>query len=95
MFSLRIEDTMCAMPAMIKATPPTISYFQDIHIITANISAGILCINKSKTVCQKPKFSSKTSHENIVKNKTSIIDRILGAQYKTLLIFFSIHFVKR
>lgn len=85
--TLKIEDTKCTMPAIIKAIPPTISYFHDIHIITANNNAGILCINKAKTVCQKPEFSSKTSQENIVRNRTNIIDNILGVHNTNLLIF--------
>jgi len=67
-----------------KVTPPTISYFHDIQIITASIIEGMLCINKPRIVCQNPKFSSKTSAENIVKNRASIIDRTLGIQTMNL-----------
>jgi len=85
-----ITVTVYSNPARIKTTPPTISRFQDI-IRTANkTNAGILCISKPTTICQKLKPGSKTSKENNAKKHINIIDRILGVQYRYLLIFFPI-----
>jgi hypothetical protein len=63
------------MPAKIKATPPTISCFQDINTIINKINTGILCINNPNTVPQKPNFISKTSKENTAKNNIKIITK--------------------
>lgn len=81
------------MPAKIKAIPPTISRFQDISKIIDRINTGILCIINPNIVPQKLKFDSKTSKENIAKNRIKIIDRILGDQYKNLFILFFIYIV--
>ena len=87
---LATEDIINNMPARIKTIPPTISYFQDIHRIIARTNTGILCIKSPNIVPQKPRFSSKTSSENIVRKRRNSIHRIRGVQYINLLIFFDI-----
>ena len=77
-------------PAKIKAIPPTISYFQDIHKIINKINTGILCINNPNNIWEKLNPGSKTSKENIAKNNRNIIDKILGVQYTNLMVFFFI-----
>ncbi len=84
------NTTIYNSPARIKAIPPTISYFHEINRTANNINAGTLCINNPTTVCQKLKFSAKTSNENSIKNKMNIIAKILGAQYTDILVFFFI-----
>lgn len=82
--SLIIEDTICATPARMKATPPTISYFQDMNKTSNKTSEGILWRNKSINISLKLDADSKTSRENIPKKAINIIDRIRGVQYMNL-----------
>jgi len=76
-------------PARTKAIAPTNSCFQEIIKTTSRIIDGMLCINKPSIVPQNPKLSSKTSKENIARNRIKTIDSILGVQYSHRLIFFS------
>ena len=85
--------TIYNIPAKIKTTPPTISYFQDINRAANRINTGILCINNPTTICQKLNSGEITSNENNAKKHIKIIDRILGVQYINLFIFFSICFI--
>ena len=78
--------------ARIKAIPPTISYFQDINRTINKTSAGILCINNPTAICQKLNSGEITSNENNAKKHINIMDRILGVQYKLLLIFIGLFF---
>ena len=87
--SLIIEDVRCAIPARIKAIPPTISYFQEIDRTITKINTGILCINNPINMSPKLDADSKTSKENRAKNSINKILNILGIQYTNLLIFFT------
>lgn len=42
------------IPAKINATPPTISYFQDINNINNRMNVGILCMSNANIVPQNP-----------------------------------------
>ena len=82
--------TIYNIPAKIKATPPTISCFQDIIKTAKRINTGILCMNNPTAICQKLNSGEMTSNENNAKKHIKIIERILGVQYIYLFIFCSI-----
>ncbi|MCR4285214.1 MAG: hypothetical protein NUV97_04210 [archaeon] len=67
-------------PTIIKAIPPTHSYFQEINKITNKRKDGILWRNSAKIVCQKLSPIPKTSKEKRAKKQINIIDKILGVQ---------------
>lgn len=79
-------------PANAKVIAPTISCFHDIIKTIDKIMDGILCINKPINVCQKFNPESKISKENSAKNKINMIDKILGAQYINLFVYFVLTF---
>ena len=67
-------------PARLKITAPTSSCLQEMIAMTSRITAGMLCRIRPKTVPQRPKFSEKTSRENIIRNGMNRPVNILGAQ---------------
>lgn len=79
-----INIAMYKNPANMKTIPPTISRFHDIMRTASKMSAGILCMNNPKTICQKLNPGEKTSNENIAKKQMNNIDKILGVQYMNL-----------
>jgi hypothetical protein len=77
-------------PAVIKAIPPTISYFHAIINTAIKINVGTLCNNIPVIICPKLKPGDMTSKENSAIKQIKSIDIILGVQYKNLLIFLAI-----
>lgn len=66
------------------------SRFQPSHKLMARIKTGTLCINKPRAISQKPEAESKTSRENIARNRRNITERIRGVQkIQSFLIVFS------
>jgi hypothetical protein len=80
-------------PPRIKATPPTISRFQEIITTAKRMSAGILCIKSASRVCQKFSPVSKTSSDIRNRKATKMMDNILGVQKRNLLTFLSMQII--
>lgn len=81
-----IKLLMKNIPAMIKRIPLIIPIFQKNIKEINKIKAGRLCINRPLIICQKVNPTTKTSREKTIKNKTKIMPKILGDQYKNLFI---------
>lgn len=77
-------------PAKINVTAPTISCLHEIMSNSNKSNAGMLWINKAVTICRTDNPDSKTSKENIMRNRTNSIPKILGVQKIYLLIFCTI-----
>ena len=77
------------IPARIKTIPPTISCFQDIHKTINKINTGTLCINNPMSICQKLNSEEITSRDINAKKRIKSIAKILGVQYRNLLLLFS------
>ena len=86
------QRAMKGSPARAKAITPAVLFFHEINQMANSTSEGKLIMSKVSRVCQKPP-PLKASVENEPSKRMKRIERIRGAQYTNLLIFFGIFFV--